>query len=187
MQRSDVTTVRTFGASMAVALAVAAVAPVASAQQVEIVPLARGGRLLVSFAVRDAFTPDVRDSIQSGLPTEFTYELEVRRAVPLWFDRTIADARMVVKVRYDNLMKRYQVTLTQDGRVEEVRITDDPAMVQAWATEFRQLPFFSTSPLEANGEYYIRVRGASRPRALWFFWPWQRATVFGSAKFTFLP
>jgi hypothetical protein len=44
----------------------------------------------------------------------------------------------------------------------------------------------NTSALEANGEYYVRVRAHTRARDTWFFWPWDHA-VLGLAKFTFIP
>ena len=34
---------------------------------------------------------------------------------------------------------------------------------------------------------YISVRAHTQPRTSWFFWPWDRASVLGRAKFTFIP
>jgi hypothetical protein len=42
-----------------------------------------------------------------------------------------------------------------------------------------------TSALEANTEYYVRVRAHTRPHSGWFFWPWG-GTALGLAKFTFI-
>jgi hypothetical protein len=40
--------------------------------------------------------------------------------------------------------------------------------------------------LEANGEYYVRVRARTRPHNGWFAWPLSES-VLGHAKFTFVP
>lgn len=157
------------------------------AQSIDVTPLARDGELLVSFEVRDAFTSDVEAAIQSGLPTSFTYDVDLRRGSATWVDRTIATARVVVTVRFDNLTRRYQVSLVQDGRVEQARVTEDLDAVRRWCSEFARLPLFSTRGLEANAEYYIRVRGRTKPRNNMFSLPWDRTAAAGSAKFTFLP
>lgn len=157
------------------------------AQSIDVTPLARDGQLYVSFEVRDAFTDDMRAAIASGLKTTFAYDIQLRRGSTIWVDRTLDEARVMVEVRYDNLTRRYQVSLMQDGRVTEARVTENPDEVRSWATEFRRLPLFSTRRLEPNAEYYLRVRAETKPRNSWVLLPWDRATALGIAKFTFLP
>ena len=152
-----------------------------------VTPLARDGRVLVSFELSDGFTEEVRDAIQSGLATTFSYELELRHGTAAWFDRTLAAVTITATVRFDNLTRRYQMSRTLDGRVEDARPTEDRNAVGRWMTRFEHVPLSTTSTLEANGEYYVRVRAHTRPRNAWFFWPWDRGLVLGRAKFTFLP
>ncbi len=158
----------------------------AQAPEVSVTPIARDGQVLVSFDLTDAFSSDVRDAIQSGLPTTFSYDVDLRRGSAL-FDRTVASVTVEASVRFDNLTRRYQVSRTVDGRVEDARPTEDQEAVRRWLTHFEQVPLSATSALETNGEYYIRVRAHTRPRNSWFFWPWDRSGVFGQAKFTFIP
>jgi hypothetical protein len=158
----------------------------AQAPEVSITPIARDGQVLVSFDLTDAFSSDVRDAIQSGLPTTFFYDVELRRG-SAFFDRTVAWVTVEAGVRFDNLTRRYQISRTVDGRVEDVRPTEDQDAVRRWLTHFEQVPLSNTSALETNGEYYIRVRAHTRPRNTWFVWPWDRGGVFGQAKFTFIP
>jgi hypothetical protein len=161
---------------VAVSMGVAA----AAAQDLSVTPIARDGRVLVSFDLADAFSSDIRDAIQSGLPTTFSYDVELRRGSAL-LDRTAASMTI------DNLTRRYQVSRTVDGRVEDARPTEDQETVRRWLTHFEQVPLSNTSALETNGEYYVRIRAHTRPRNTWFFWPWDRGGVFGQAKFTFIP
>jgi hypothetical protein len=156
------------------------------AQDLSVTPIARDGHVLVSFELTDAFSADVRDAIQSGLPTTFSYDLELRRGTAL-FDRTVASVTVEASVRFDNLTRRYQISRAFDGRVEDARPTEDQDAVRRWLTHFDQVPLSTTSALEVNGEYYIRVRAHTRPRNTWFVWPWDRGGIFGQAKFTFLP
>jgi hypothetical protein len=62
----------------------------ADTPDITVTPIARDGQGLVSFELSDGFTADVRDAIQSGLPTTFSYEVELRRQSSTWFDRTVA-------------------------------------------------------------------------------------------------
>jgi hypothetical protein len=150
-----------------------------------VTPIARDGLLLVSFELNEAFNPDVQDAIQSGLPTSFSYEIDVKRGTA-WFDRTIASVTITASVRFDNLTRRYQMSRAVDGRVEDARPTEDQADMRRWMTRFERIPVSATAALEANGEYYVSVRALARPRVSWFVWPWDRGSV-GNAKFTFIP
>jgi len=149
-------------------------------------PIARDGQLFVSFELTDGFSADVRDVIQSGLPTTFSYDVELRRTTSL-FDRTVTSMTIEASVRFDNLTRRYQMSRTIDGRVEDARPTEEQDAVRRWLTHFDSVPLSMTSALEANGEYYVRIRARSRPRNSWSFWPWDRTVVLGHAKFTFIP
>ena len=170
-----------------VLLGVVGVVGVAEEADLSVTPIARDGKVLVSFELSVGFTADVRDAIQSGLPTTFSYDVELRHGSAAWFDRTLAAVTASATVRFDNLTRRYQLSRTLDGRVEDARPTEDREAVRHWMTRFDHIPLSTTSVLEANGEYYVRVRAHTRPRNTWFFWPWDRGAVLGHAKFTFLP
>jgi hypothetical protein len=153
---------------------------------VRIVPLVRDGQVLVTFELPDGYTEEVRAAIQSGLRTTFTYTVDLRVEVPAWTDRTIQTVTVNSIVKYDNLTRRHTIERTLDGRVEESKVTDDEALVRQFMTGFRRLPLFRTSRLEANREYYVRVRATARPSSGSMLWPFGTG-VTGLAKFTFIP
>lgn len=155
-------------------------------EPIRVTTLARDGRLLVSFEVPGGYTDEIRDAIRSGLPTTFTYEIELRRPAPFWPDRTLAASTVSASVRYDSLTNQYDVARMVDGRVESSRVDGDEDLVQQLLTRFERLPLFRTDPLEVNGEYHLRVRARTRPRTVWFLWPWDRAAAAGASRFTFL-
>lgn len=145
-----------------------------------------GGEVRVSFQVTDGVSEAVRAAILSGLPTTFAYDVTLQEASPWWFDRTIAYARVSAVVRYDNLTRRYQITFIEDGRVEEVRTTDDEATALQWMTTFRARRL-SSHRLVSSGEYHVRVKAQTRPRLLAWVWPWNPGAVLGSVSFRFRP
>jgi hypothetical protein len=163
------------------------VAAPASAQTIRVTSLARADRVLVSFELTEGFNDDVRAAIQSGLPTSITYDVELRKATTLWVDRLVGTAQVTASVRFDNLTRRYHVSVMHDGRVEDSKVTESEDAVQQALTVFGRLPLFKTASLEPNAEYYVRVRAETRPRNSLFALPWERGGVLGSTKFTFLP
>ncbi|MGE0446436.1 MAG: DUF4390 domain-containing protein [Vicinamibacterales bacterium] len=166
-------------------LVLAAVVTVQAAEGLRIVPLVRDDNVLVTFELTDGFTEQVKDAIQSGLKTTFTYNVELRLDVPAWVDRTIATAVVTNSVEYDNLTRQATLVRTLDGRVEKSEVTSDDALVREWMTTFRRLPLFDTNILEPNREYYVRVVATARPTNGVLLWPWGSGTS-GMAKFTFL-
>jgi len=175
--------------TLLVALVVAALGAgmdLAGADAIKVVSLVKDQRIYVSFTMDRGFTDDLRAAIQSGLPTTISYDVELRREVAGWFDKTLQSATVSAIVQYDNLTRRYRLSRTVDGRGEEPTVTEGEGDVRRWLTTFDRLPLFTTDRLDANVEYYVRVHARSRPWIAWFFWPWDRGSASGFAKFTFI-
>jgi hypothetical protein len=156
-----------------------------STQTLRVVPLVRDDHVLVSLELAGGMTDEVRDAIQSGLRTTFTYTVELRLDVPAWVDRTISTATIATSVEYDNLTRTHNVVRMLDGRVDQALSTQDDDVVRAWMTNLTRFPLFSTNLLEPNRDYYIRVSATARPNNGSIFWP------FGSgpsaqSRFTFI-
>jgi hypothetical protein len=160
----------------------------AASDDIQVVELTREGAVYVSFTFTNGFTDDMREALRSGLPTAVTYEIELRREVPVWFDATLTRVTVTASAQYDNLTREHQLARTVDGRGEDVLVTRDEEVVRQWLTSLDRLKLFKTSGLEPNVEYYIQVRARTKPRTGWFFlWPFDRGAAAGSARFTFIP
>jgi hypothetical protein len=164
-----------------------AVAAAGQGQSLQVIPLTRDGEVLVSFKLEEALTDDVRAAIQSGLTIKFVYQVELRRTSPVWMDRTIASANVTATVRYDTLTRLYHYSRTVDSRIEFADTTEKEDV--AWSVltrDFARMSLFRGTVLEANADYYVRVRANASPRSNVFVWPWQGDHAMGFAKFTFL-
>ena len=170
---------------VAVMLLLAAAATPSLAQTLQVTPLAKDGRILVTLRMNDVFTDEVRDAMKSGLRITFEYDVELKRSTALWVDRTLATARVTATIEYDILTQRYLATRREDGHMEKVDTLDREETARAWLTEFDKLPLFNTGVLEQNSEYYLRVRARTTPRNTSFVWPWEGG-IAGFSKFTFL-
>ena len=157
----------------------------AAEPDLSVTPIARDGKVLVSFELTDGYTEEVRDAVKSGLKTTFTYTVELRQDVPAWVDRTIATSVVTIAVQYDNLTRRATLIRTMDGNVESTETTEDEAVIRQWMTRFQKMPLFRTAALEQNREYYVRVRATARPTNGSMLWPWGSG-ISGITKFTFL-
>ena len=124
----------------------------------------------------------MREAIASGLRTTFTYELELRTIVPGWFDRTIMTTVVAMSDQYDNLTRRHTLSRTIDGRIEDMTVTEDEAIVQTWLTKLNRVPVYDTSRLDATRDYYVRITSRARPFGGSLLG--LTRTVTASAKFT---
>ena len=165
------------------ALLVLAAVTARSEETLRITPFISNNRVVVSFELNDAYTDTVREAIASGLRTTFTYELELR--TPAWIDRTIGTTIVATTDQYDNLTRRHTLTRTVDGRVEDVLVTEDDAVVKTWLTKWSRVPVADTAKLDPTRDYYVRV--STRTRPLGGSLLGVTKTITGQVKFTFVP
>jgi hypothetical protein len=174
-----------YRASLAFALVFVLFASPSIAQTIQVTPLTRDDRVLVSFKLSNVFTDDVREAIHSGVTITFAYDVQLRRGATLWLDRTIESSSVTATVKYDPVTRKYLVTRKAGGSMDFAETVDREEVVRAWLTEFEKLPLFSSRALEPNAEYYVRVRAHTSPRNTAFVWPWG-GDIAGLAKFTFI-
>jgi hypothetical protein len=160
-----------------------AVATVRSEETLRITPFINDNLVVVSFELNDAYSDAVREAIASGLRTTFTYELELR--TPAWIDRTIGTTIVATTDHYDNLTRRHTLTRTVDGRVEDVLVTEDDAVVKTWLTKWSRVPLADTAKLDPARDYYVRVTTHARPLGGSLLG--LTKTITGQVKFTFIP
>jgi len=172
--------IRTYVASVLVLLAAATLG---SQETLRITPFINDSRVVVSFELNDAYSDAVREAIASGLRTTFTYELELR--TPAWIDRTVATTVVATTDQYDNLTRRHTLTRTINGRVEDVLVTEDDAVVKAWLTKWNRVPVSDTARLDPARDYYVRVTTRTRPAGGSLLG--LTKTITGQVKFTFVP
>jgi Domain of unknown function (DUF4390) len=173
--------VRTAAAALTIVLFGAVI--VRSQENLRIVPFISGERVVVSFELNDAYNDAVREAIASGLRTTFSYDLELRTRA--WVDRTIGTTAVATTDRYENLTRRHTLTRTIDGRLEDVLVTEDDAVVKSWLTKWNRVPVADTSKLDPAREYYVRVTTHTQPVGGSLLGVTKSIT--GQVKFTFVP
>jgi hypothetical protein len=160
----------------------------AAAAEVKVTTVVSDGRVLASFAAPAAWTTDTRELVRSGLVLTFSFDVELRRPAML-FDSTLSRVLVGASVKFDNLTGTYQLSKTRDGRVVQSEPANHELQVREWMTAFDRVPLEVGTPLEANVEYYVRVRLYCSPRrtiSLWSIWPFGRDDGSGRADFTYI-
>jgi uncharacterized protein DUF4390 len=150
-----------------------------------IVPLVRAEQVIVSVELDNGYTEEVREVINGGVRTTFTYDVDLKMIVPAWVDRTIATAVVTTTDHYDTLTRLHNLSRSVDGRVVEAVVTENEAIAKKWLTSLNGLVLCRTSRLDPHREYYVRISAHVRPPG---------ATLLGWAtgvtnltKFTFVP
>lgn len=67
--------------------------------------------LLVYFTVAECFNQEMRQAIDNGILTRFTFFVKLYQVRRFWWDRQIADLKVSHDIQYDNLKRVYRVHL----------------------------------------------------------------------------
>ena len=150
-----------------------------------IVPLVRDEQVIVSVDLQNGYTDEVRQVINGGVRTTFTYDVDLKMIVPAWVDRTIATVVVTSVDHYDTLTRKHNLSRTVDGRLVGADMTENEAAAKKWLTSLENLTLCRTSRLDPHREYYVRISARVRPPGATLL-GWANG-VTNLAKFTFVP
>ena len=122
-----------------------------------------GTALLVSFRLDRALDERTWEKIESGLPTGFTYDIEVQRLRRRWFDKRVGATRLQVVAMYNALTREYLVNFKRDGELYASRVVTSAADLERALTVFEKLPSIEFEDDQA-GRFILRVRAELRSR-----------------------
>ncbi len=165
----------------------AAGVPLWGADIVDVISVVRNDRIIVSFQMTDAFSDEVESTIESGLPVSFLFTVQLKRVRTIWLNERVTTRNIRTTVTYDNLTERYMLSREIDGEIQATDVVSDPEAMRRFMVTVESLDLFDTAMLEANGEYYLRLKGVIRDRNLFLFIPWDVGTGWTKKYFTYLP
>ena len=116
----------------------------------DLVPTVADGQVLASFVLADAFDEGVLARVDSGLPTSFTYRVELVRYRKRWWDDQIAAATLEVVAMYNAVSQEYLVNFKRDGKLVESRLARSRPELEAAMTRFERVPLFATADLRGD-------------------------------------
>lgn len=144
-------------------------------------------RLLLSFRLADAFDDDLRQRIESGLATGFSFRIRLLRDRKRWFDKGVAATDLQVVAMYNAVTREYLINFKHDGDLIESRVVRDPETLEQAMTEFDRLPAFTAEQLPTasrSGKLQVRVRAELGTKTILSLIPatittdWAESTIF---------
>ena len=111
--------------------------------------------LEVDFTVKNCFTEDMREAIDNGITTSFTFLIKLERKRTLWWDEKISDFKVSHQVQYDNLKKVYNVKRSEHN--DEVVSVKDFKEAERLMSRIQDLKVTRLRKLEKGEKYQIHM------------------------------
>jgi hypothetical protein len=131
----------------------------------------QNGRILVSFELRDALDDEMRERVESGLPTELAFTLRLERPRGWWFDKVFDRATLQVVAMYNAVTREYLVNYKLDGRLIESRVVTDMAALERAMTLIHSLPAFELEEEFPPSRLQLTVRADLGSKPFLFLFP----------------
>jgi hypothetical protein len=138
--------------------------------------------LLVSFDLTGAFSPEVEDQIESGLPVTFNHYVEVLNRRAAWFDDTLVRKVVSTSVAYDTLTRQYRLTRAVDGETVETAVSEMRPEMERFMTRVERLRMCDPADLPGEKALHLRVKSRVRKRFVFFFIPWDFETSWARVR-----
>lgn len=123
--------------------------------------------LLFYLTVRNAFPPEIEETIHSGVPATFSFLINLQLVRGFWVDRELNEITVTHTIKYDSLKKEYMVTRSWDGdRPHVVKAFDEAKKLMS---EIDSLSIVSLSELEKGRQYQIRAKAKLSKLTLPFY------------------
>jgi hypothetical protein len=129
----------------------------ASIRNIQVMP--GGGVWKVSFVVENCFTEKMEEAIQSGIPTAFTFYINLHQK-RWWKDRKLASAEFRHTVQYHPIQKVYQIKLGEDHSSLAASSLGETKKLMSRVKEFK---IQASSPFEPGVPAYFRIKAELDP------------------------
>lgn len=113
--------------------------------------------ILVFSKVEGAFTNEIQEAIDSGIPTNFTYYIELKKKTRLWRDEKVAAKIVKHSAKFDALKKEYLFDGTE-GDKQVKKSTKEIEELKKWLIELNGVPIIPKESLEPGEKYYVKLK-----------------------------
>lgn len=143
---------------------------------------AANAKVSVRFSLAGAFeVPEMTEALKSGLPTSFTYTVEVFRDRPNWFDDSIARATVEVICTYNSLTREYLLNYRRDRKLVRSETFSDLAALERQMSTIEERDLFD---IGGRKSYKLKVRAKADLMRGWLMYviPWEVSTRWREAR-----
>jgi hypothetical protein len=141
-----------------------------------------GQKISVAFQLSGAFDlAELNKALESGLPTGFTYHIELYRKKRNWFDSTRAVTRLEVVCTYDSRTREYLLNYRRDGRLVRSETFSDIEKLRRRMVTISEPDLFASGGVPI-GKLRVRVRADLMRGYLLYVIPWDVSTGWSSTR-----
>lgn len=149
--------------------------------------IAAEGRVSVRFELANAFTAGKTvQALQSGLPTSFTYVVEIFRDRPNWFDEGIARSRIEVIATFNSVTREYLLNYRRDRKLVRSETLTDLETLERRMTSVDEPNLFEIADRRPY-KLKVRVKADFERAFLLYVVPWQISTHWRAVRVTSPP
>ena len=123
--------------------------------------------LLIYLTVDGAFTEKMETAVSTGVPATFEFFINLYQTRGLWFDKEIADLKIIHTIKYDNLKNEYIIHRSWDDNPP--RIVKSFAEAKKLMVEIDSLDIVPLNLLEKGRRYQIRAKAELNKLTLPFY------------------
>ena len=123
--------------------------------------------LLLYLTAKEAFPLKIDKAIHTGVPTTFTFYINLYRVRGLWMDKKIANIKLAHKIKYNTLKNEYVVTRSWEG--DRPLTTKSIEEAKAVMAEVDSLAVIPLKRLEKGQQYQIQAKAELSKKTLPFY------------------
>jgi hypothetical protein len=118
------------------------------------------GNWKVSFSVEDCFTERMEEAIQTGIPTVFTFYLQLYQVKSWWRDEKVVSLQFQHTIQYSPIQGEYQVTFGEKGTS---RVTQNFEEAKRWMAKVQEAEIKPSSQIIPGVVTYLRIKAELDP------------------------
>lgn len=147
--------------------------------------------LLIFLKVENAFNKDIVEEIKSGLPTTFTFFLNLDKVRSLWVNKALTEKELTHTIKWDGIKKEYTITRSwENNKKIKTKSFKEAAKLM---TEVDSLKITALKSLEKGALYQLSAKSELRivrlplqmQYLLFFVSYWDRETDWHTVEFIY--
>ena len=112
----------------------------------------------LAFDIKGAFTKEIEDAIKSGIPTPFTFIVELYRERSFWFNEKLAELKFKHIVQYDTLKAEYELIIEEKAAQDKIIKLKDLPQVKEVMSKVEGISVSISETPQKGSKYILKIK-----------------------------
>ncbi|OQY02385.1 MAG: hypothetical protein B6I26_00655 [Desulfobacteraceae bacterium 4572_130] len=112
--------------------------------------------LISYFDVKEAFAKEIEQAVLNGVPTTFSFFINVYKVRTAWFDKKISEFKITSTLKYNNLKKEF--IIYRSWKTDKPSIVKSFGQAKKMMVQINNFKTVSLASLKKGEKYQIRVK-----------------------------